>query len=277
MISTATVIPPQPSDESAGGHLVSDDGRELVLRETRLMVRARAGLAHVRLHQTFHNPHEQPLRVTYKLPLPADGAVGGFCFRIGEHVVRGEVDEKARARERFEQAIIDGHTAAVLDEERTSVFTQELGNIPPGTLVEVEIDVDQRLRWLPESSWEWRFPTVVGPRYMGAPGRVADSAKLQVPVRDPASPTGARGPRARLELTIADDLVEGAAPESPSHALSVDQGGKGSKSPSPTSRESRSIATWSSTGRRPRSRSRPRSIDADRVPTMPRVDPPLAC
>ena len=53
------------------------------------------------------------------------------------------------------------------------MFTQEIGNIPPGEELIVEVSVDQRLRWLDEGAWEWRFPTVVAPRYLGEPGREA--------------------------------------------------------------------------------------------------------
>jgi hypothetical protein len=37
-------------------------------------------------------PHAEPLHVTYSLPLPADGAVAGYQFRIGDRRVVGEID-----------------------------------------------------------------------------------------------------------------------------------------------------------------------------------------
>src|SRR5690606_26730623 len=101
------------------------------------------------------------------VPLPADGAVSGFTFQIGEERIVGRVERKQTARELFEQALIEGHTAALLEQERSSVFTQEVGNIPPGAGVVVALTVDQKLAWLPEGAWEWRFPTVIGPRYQG--------------------------------------------------------------------------------------------------------------
>ncbi len=165
---------------SNGAILVATDGRTLPLRSTSLDARAGGGLARVRLVQMFANPHAEPLSVTYQVPLPADGAVSGYRFRIGERVVTGEIDRKADARERFARAVMDGHTAALLEQDRSSVFTQELGNIPPGTTVEVELQIDQPLVWIGErgGSWEWRFPTVVAPRYLGAPGRVTDADRM---------------------------------------------------------------------------------------------------
>ena len=161
---------PSPSSPASGGRLVATDGRPLPLLGAALRVEARGGLARVVLEQRFRNPHAEPLHVTYLLPLPVDGAVSGFGFRIGERRVVGEVDRRAAARERFEEAILEGRTAALLEQDRSSLFTQELGNIPPGAEVLAELTIDQRLRWLDAGAWEWRFPTVVAPRYLGAEG-----------------------------------------------------------------------------------------------------------
>lgn len=208
--------PPQSPEsyESSGGRLVSTDGRALPLIGASLVADAKGGLVRITLEQTFRNPHDEPLRVTYSLPLPADGAVSGFAFRIGDERVVGQVDAKQRARERFEGALLTGRTAAILDQERSSLFTQEVGNVPPRTQVVCEVQVDQRLTWLPDGAWEWRFPTVVAPRYLGANGRVADAAKVSVDVADEALPV-----KLSLSLSIRDAMAEGARPQSPSHAL----------------------------------------------------------
>src|SRR5262249_45422459 len=154
----------------------------------------------------------EALRVTYKMPLPADGAVSGYEFQIGARTVKGRVAPKEEARARFEEAIADGKTAALLEQQRADIFTQELGNLPPRTAIVARITVDQRLAWLPEGHWELRFPTVLGPRYVGATDTVADAAAVRIAV---AERTGAR---LHLELRVRDELSVGAV-ESPSHRL----------------------------------------------------------
>lgn len=205
--------------ESSGGRLVSTDGRTLPLTGASLVADAKAGVVQVKLSQTFHNPHAEPLRVTYSLPLPADGAVSGFSFTIGDQRIVGEVDTKKQARQRFEDAVLEGRTAAILDQERTSLFTQEVGNVPPRLSVVCEVTIDQKLAWLADGFWEWRFPTVVAPRYLGQPGRVADHAKVTVDVADQALPV-----KLSLGMTIRDRLAEGFRPESPSHAMHTVRG-----------------------------------------------------
>lgn len=213
-MSTPTAAASGPTHLSNGGRLVAADGRTLPLKAVTLAADARGGVARAKLTQAFHNPHPEPLKVTYQVPLPADAAVSGFCFLIGETRVVGEVDGRQRARRRFEEALLEGRTAAILDQERTSLFTQEVGNIPPGVEVSCELELDLRLAWLPEGAWELRFPTVVAPRYQGAAGRVRDAAKLGVDVAD--APLSVR---AQLALSIRDALPQGARPESPSHPL----------------------------------------------------------
>ncbi|HYV48235.1 MAG TPA: VIT domain-containing protein [Myxococcaceae bacterium] len=207
---------PTPSTgyESSGGRLVSADGRTLPLLGASLRADAKGGLCRVVLEQRFANPYQEPLRVTYKMPLPADGAVSGYAFTLGDVRIEGEVDRKHRARERFERAILEGHTAGLVTQERQSVFTQELGNLPPGEELVAELTVDQKLAWLPEGAWEWRFPTVVAPRYLGEPGRVADHDRVTVNVADaPLSP------RVAMAIAVRDAVPSGGRPESPSHPV----------------------------------------------------------
>jgi len=234
MIHGSSVSPlssmPMPSPSvpvPQGGRLVAVRG-QLPLRSTALAVDAVGGAARVKLEQVFDNPHAEPLRVRYELPLPADAAVSGFAFRIGDRRIVGTVDEVKKARETFERAIAEGRTAALIEETRTSLFSQELGNIPPGATIVAEILIDQPLAWIDvEGSWEWRFPLTAAPRYLGAvdasagapgdlAGRTPDARRVMLDVTQDET-----GVRASLALSIRDALVAGRSPESPSHPLQI--------------------------------------------------------
>jgi Ca-activated chloride channel family protein len=194
--------------------LISADSTTLPLKALALRCETAGGLSRVVLEQTFANSSAQPLHVVYKLPLPADGAVSGFKFRIGEKIIVGDVDRKAAAREKFEEAILSGQTAALLEEERSSLFTQEIGNVPPGAEVTVEITIDQKLKWLSEGQWEWRFPLAAAPRFLGAPDRVADAKQVSLAM------TESSHVKASLSMNVRDAVSGGRSPESPSHPLS---------------------------------------------------------
>jgi Ca-activated chloride channel homolog len=207
--------PARTAAPSTGGRLVTPDGRTLPFLGGALAVDAKGGLARVTLRQRFHNPYDEPLRVTYQVPLPSDAAVSGYAFELPTERIEGEVDTRHKARQRFEEALIEGRSAALLEQERSSLFTQEVGNIPPHSTVVCELRLDQLLAWdAVAGGWTWRFPTVVAPRYQGTKGRVADAAKLTVDVA-----TGGTDAQMGLHLSVRDACT--AAPRSPSHPLHV--------------------------------------------------------
>jgi Ca-activated chloride channel family protein len=209
-----SLLPTTPEAASAGAELVTSDGRALALVSAQLRGEAHGGLARLVLEQRFENTYDELLRVTYRMPLTADGAVSGYAFEIGDRTITGVVDRKRAARERFERAIVEGKTAALLEQERADIFTQQIGNIPPRETVIARITIDQRLVWLPEGEWELRFPTVIGPRYIGTADTVADVRATHIKVTD--QPLAAR---IQIELAIRDAIVAGAKPSSPSHVL----------------------------------------------------------
>lgn len=216
---TTNMIP--QSFSSTGARSASTEGRALPLVGARIECDAAGGLARVQFTQTFENRHPEPLHVTYKLPLPADAAVGGFAFEIGGKRSVGKVETKKKARETFEEAILQGRSAALLDQETSSLFTQELGNVPPGATVSVEVTLDCPLAWLGDAAgggaWEFRFPLAAAPRYLGGNGSTASASELAPLVLDIAtSPIAAR---ASLSMRIRDALAPSRSPESPSHPL----------------------------------------------------------
>jgi len=200
--------------QNSGARLVSLDGKVLPLRGVQLTTDAAGGIASVRVEQTFINSHAVPLHATYQLPLPADGAVVDFSFRIGDRRISGRIHKKADARAKFEDAILQGKTAALLEQDRSSLFTQEIGNIPAGATVVAEISVEQPLAWQ-RGQWVWRFPTVVAPRFLGA--KTIDPERVSVDVAD-----GPTGISASMSLSIRDVLT--GLPHSTSHPIQASAG-----------------------------------------------------
>lgn len=216
---------PEASDETEvvarrGAELVTASGDSLPLTGAALSVVAKGGIARAVLTQTFENDHDEPLHLTYKMPLPADGAVSGYAFEIGERTVKGDVRPKAQARADFEAALAQGKTAGILEQEKPDIFTQEIGNVPPRTRVTAKITVDMRLAWLPEGEWELRFPSVIGPRYVGANDTAETARAVHVGVAE-------NGVSARLSLSLSvkDALTEGARVGSPTHAITTKDDG----------------------------------------------------
>ncbi|MEW6745823.1 MAG: VIT domain-containing protein [Planctomycetota bacterium] len=165
------------------------------------------------MQQTFVNTHDAPLEATYIFPLPDRAAVSSFRMRIKDRVIEGVLKERAEARRDYDQAIRDGHRAAIGEEERPDIFTMRVGNIPPGEQAQVELELDGALA-LAAGEATFRFPLVVAPRYI--PGRaldgdtvgdgvasdtdqVPDASRISPPVLLPGFPNPVQ---LQIELTI---------------------------------------------------------------------------
>lgn len=212
VVDSLTKAPPAPA-------LVSVDGRTYPLRSAEVRAHAEGGLAATTLVQEFENPYEEPLEVIYTMPLPADGAVLGYLIRMGERIIRGEIETREKASEKYREALFEGRTAGLLEQDRADTFQQRLGNLPGHTNARIEVEVLHPLAFLLGAGgrgpmWEYRFPTVVGVRYEGAPGRVADAERLDT---DRAG-AGDIPTRVALDLQIAD-AGAGVEIASPSHKL----------------------------------------------------------
>ncbi|MFN0059889.1 MAG: VIT domain-containing protein [Planctomycetota bacterium] len=217
------IVEPQPKTPASPA-LVAVDGRVYPLRSAQVHARAEGGLALTTLIQEFENPHDEPLEVIYTVPLPADGAVLGYQIRMGERVIRGEIEKRDIAEADYKKALFEGRTAGLLEQNRADTFEQRLGNLPAHTNARIEIEVLHALAFLlgGEASapiWEYRFPTVVGVRYEGEPGHVTDAAKLDVDRGD----DGGIPTRVALDVEIADEIADAtgstAAITSPSHEI----------------------------------------------------------
>jgi Ca-activated chloride channel family protein len=143
--------------------------------------------ARVTVVQAFVNPSADTIEAVYTFPLPNDAAVDRMRMRVGKRVIEGLIKRREEARTIYEAAKAQGMSAALLDQERPNVFTQSVANITPGAKVEIEISYVQLLKF-EDSQFEFSFPMVVGPRYLG---NTSDPDKVAPPVTPRETRTGA--------------------------------------------------------------------------------------
>ena len=196
----------------AGGDPATE---RLPLRETSAHVDVAGVIAHVAVHQVFENGGNKPIEAIYVFPGSTRAAVHGMRMKIGARVVEAHIDRRQAARESYEAARAQGKRASLLEQERPNVFTMNVANIMPGDRIEVQLDYSELL--VPEdATYEFVFPTVVGPRYTGG----ADPQKDQW-MANPHLPAGAPSPTAfgiDVHLETGVGIKELA---SPSHAIDV--------------------------------------------------------
>jgi len=171
----------------------------------------------VRVAQRFHNTEQKPIEAVYRFPLPDGAAICGFRANIGGRVVKGQVEEREKAFEIYDEALAAGHGGYLIDEERPNIFTLSVGNLNPGAEVVIEIDY---VALLDTEGTKLRFllPTTISPRYVpdGMPERdgIPEEGRITPPYAADV-PYG---------ITISLDIrgaACGCSVESPSHPIGV--------------------------------------------------------
>ena len=175
---------------------------ECPLKHTDVKANISGFIARVTVTQTFHNPYDEKIEAVYVFPLPHTAAIDDMTMTVGDRRIVGLIKRRAEAQTLYQEAIRQGKTASLLEQERPNIFTQSVGNIQPNDEVRIEISYVDVLDY-DMGTYEFHFPMVVGPRYIpGTPtskilelpnelkGKVGESeGPLDAPA-DGADPSG---------------------------------------------------------------------------------------
>ena len=151
---------------------------------------------------TFENPLDAPAEAVFTLPLPVGGAVKGMTMKVGDRVIEADIKEREAARIEYEEAKEQGHSAAIVEQERTEIFTITVGNIHPGEAISVVLEIHDRAA-IDGTQASLRFPTMIKERY--TPAGVPDESAITPPRRTGRSPL-----RATVTISFsepAEDLI----------------------------------------------------------------------
>jgi Ca-activated chloride channel homolog len=160
-------------------------------------------VARVNVTQDFENPFPDKIEAVYTFPLPQAAAIDDMTLKVGDRVVKGKILRREEAQAVYESARNAGQVAGLLDQERPNIFTQSVANIMPGERVSVTISYVETLKY-DEGTYEFSFPTVVGPRYVpGAPTAGAQKGGGRLPDTDRVPDASRISPRVMPEGTRA--------------------------------------------------------------------------
>src|SRR6266511_1637070 len=151
-------------DEPGVGALTTERGN-LPLEAIDVRAAVAGLLARTVLTQTFANSYDEPLQATYVFPLPDRAAVTEFRMEVAGRVVEGVLEERAKARAAYDQAIAEGRRASIAEEERPGVFTMRVGNLLPEEQATIRLAMAGPLPY-GDGEATFRFPLVVAPRYV---------------------------------------------------------------------------------------------------------------
>jgi Ca-activated chloride channel homolog len=163
-------------DKTLSPYFFIEDGDpstdRLPLKETRADVRISGVIADVLVTQVYRNEGSRPIHARYMFPASTRAAVHGMTLQVGAQRVRAQIREKEAAHKEFDQAKAAGKSAALLEQQRPNVFSMSVANVMPQDEIHVELHYSELL--VPtDGTYEFVYPTVVGPRYSNEPARSA--------------------------------------------------------------------------------------------------------
>jgi Ca-activated chloride channel family protein len=231
MAAAAACIPAigaQPPDRPQSPYFVVDGASDvdaLPLKATEVAVTISGMIADVRVVQHYRNEGNQPIEARYVFPSSTRAAVSAMTLRVGDRVVQAQIREKQAARIEYDGAKKQGKSASLLEQHRPNVFQMSIANVVPGDEIAVDLRYSETI--VPtEGVYRFVYPTVVGPRYNGAPDR--ESHRPEAWIGQPTLRAGVV-PKSTFALAL---NVNGPVPvqelRSPTHRFSVE--GVGSRS-----------------------------------------------
>ena len=167
--------------------------------------------------QRYHNQEDFPIEAIYLFPLEEGSAVTGFRVKIDGRIIVGRVEEREKAFEIYDEAIIDGHGAYLLDQERANVFTASIGNLNPEQIAEVEITYVARLHQ-EGTGVRVMIPTTVAPRYTPVDKKAQIGETDDDKFNQPRWPKVPYGLRLSLEIESRQKIK---SISSPSHTITM--------------------------------------------------------
>lgn len=134
------------------------------LKETKVSTNINGVIAETYVTQTYTNDGQNPINASYVFPTSTRVTIHGMKIEIGDKVVIATIKEREEAKQEFEEAESEGKSAALLEEQRPNVFSMDVANIMPGDIVNIELHYTELV--VPtDGTYQFVFPTVVGPRY----------------------------------------------------------------------------------------------------------------
>lgn len=168
LLSSAVIRAEEPEDKTFAPYFFVEDENASVdsfpLKDTNVVTNINGVIAETYVTQTYANEGESPINAKYVFPASTKVTVHGMKMEIGNEVITAKIKEREEAKQDFEEAKQEGKSASLLEEQRSNVFTMDLANVMPGDTVKIELHYTEVISST-DGSYEFVFPTVVGPRY----------------------------------------------------------------------------------------------------------------
>ena len=121
-------------------------------------------LSEVSITQTYCNHEKGNIEAVYTFPLPLDAVLLNLTVQIGNRHLQGMVVEKKKAEAAYEDAIVEGDTAIMLEMVEPGTYTMNVGNIMSGEQVKINFTYGLFHSWQGDTL-RFFLPTTIAPRF----------------------------------------------------------------------------------------------------------------
>ncbi len=104
--------------------------QNLEIRDHQVKVTINNGFAQTEVFQTFHNPNSSPAEALYTLPLPRHASLSEMEILLGDKRIQGEVVEKKKAQEIYQQETAAGNDAGLAEKSGFQRFEFWVSAVP---------------------------------------------------------------------------------------------------------------------------------------------------
>ena len=196
-------------------------GQSIPLDHVRVEAHVVDAAARVTIRQSYRNIENVPLEVVYAFPLDEGAAVCAFEAVVDGVRYVGRAKERDEAFREYDDALEAGHGGFLLDEERADVFTASLGNMKPGSSVELSITYVTELAAEGEGV-RFTLPTTVSPRYAPEADRTGVGPTAAETLNPPVALAVPYGFSFEMDATMSG-AIRGV--QSPSHPIEMELDG----------------------------------------------------
>ncbi|MDT4904220.1 MAG: Ca-activated chloride channel, partial [Pseudonocardiales bacterium] len=109
------------ADEPRGTGCLTTERGNLPLHKLDVRASVTGLVARTELVQGFRNPYDTSLEATYVFPLPDRAALTAMTLTADGRTVVADLQERAQARQAYDDAIAAGQRASIAEEERPDV------------------------------------------------------------------------------------------------------------------------------------------------------------
>ena len=104
---------------------------ELSLHNLTVDVSMKDSIAVINMTQVYLNDREAPIELEFQFPKEEKSLVSSMVITIGEKTIHAKIMEKEKAKEKYEDAIATGNSAAIMNQTSEEFLSLQIGNVLP--------------------------------------------------------------------------------------------------------------------------------------------------